>query len=169
MKELEKRDKQKEVLNSIRKSLGSESLTLAFRCSTTGKGFTIVLERRLANQKYTVMNIVKQSEISSTSSLPPISKSRKVNIDEVDCTNIKCPYCAGGSWTLIQCHCGGLSCAGGIEEQNSLHICPWCGNKGYVSGDIVNVTGNSKRGLQIGKTQETSRLTHPQTKHLLDR
>lgn len=137
MKELEKRNKQKEVLDSIRKSLAIESLILGFRCSTTSKGFTVILERKSRNKKYVVKNIEKRTEMSPTSVSTPANESTEVNIDEVDYTSIKCPFCAGGPWAMVQCHCGGLSCSGGIERKDGLHVCPWCGSKESISGELV--------------------------------
>lgn len=123
----------------------AESLSLAFRCSATGRDFTLVFERKSPKEVY---KLVKTLTDDAPPSEKPIRtatpKATSIDIGSLGYTEIKCPYCDGGDSYLIRCGtCGKLSCAGGPKEPDGryLHKCPWCGKEGYVTGEIDEVEG----------------------------
>ena len=144
---LEKRQKQKEVLRRIRKSaakITSEFLELELRCSVTKRDFVVLFERNYPDKAYKMVRTITSETASyfgssSLSATPTLD----IDIDEIECSSIKCPYCEGGRWHLVKCGCGKLSCAGGVKDQDGkyLHICPWCETEGYVEGEIEVMGG----------------------------
>ena len=151
---IEIKQKQKEVLERIRKrniSLvtkeisGStfESLALNFRCSTTGRDFIVLLKREQKDKLYEVVKIVTDDTPSHSNSLLFTPTAINIEINKIDDSDIKCPYCNGGKWIFIKCGCGKLSCAGGVKEYKGeyLHVCPWCKTEGYIKGHVKEVSG----------------------------
>jgi len=168
---VEIKKKQKEVLERIRKRSAnivtkeisestSESLALDFRCSTTGRDFTIFLGRELRGKLYKVVKIVTDDVASRSSSSLFTPKTIDIDINEIEYGGIKCPYCDGGERSFIKCECGKLSCAGGVKECNGkyLHKCPWCVTEGYIEGDIQEVSGKMVNKVKIIEEKDRKKL-----------
>jgi len=172
---VERGQKQKELLDKIRKKAeaamtASERLELDFRCSATRKGFIVVLERKHPNRVYKVIEIATRETVSragSGSSAAP--KALDVDVNEIEYDNIKCPYCDGGRGSFIKCGCGMLSCAGGVEEYEGKrrHVCPWCGSKGYIEGEIEKLSGRILNRGQIPPSEKAKNIPPP-TMGMLD-
>jgi len=172
---VEKRQKQKELLDRIRKraDIGkttSESLELDFRCSATEREFIVLLERKHPDRVYRVVKIATKDTVSHAGpGLLCAVKALDINVNEIQYGSIKCPYCGGGKWSVIECGCGRLSCAGGVKEYvgKYLHICPWCRTEGYIEGEIEKVTGRMVNRERISPSEKTKNLPPP-TRGILD-
>lgn len=172
---VERGQKQKELLDKIRKKAeaamtASERLELDFRCSATRKGFVVHLERKHPDRVYKVVEISTRKKVSRTGSGPSAApKALDVDVNEIECDSIKCPYCDGGSGSFIKCGCGMLSCAGGVEEYEGKrrHVCPWCGSKGYIGGEIEKLSGRMLDRGQIPPSAKSKNLSPP-TRGMLD-
>lgn len=161
--------KQKQVMERLNKisskiidELGEDlldSLRIDLRCAVTGKLFSILFNRESLVKKYKISKIITDDK-DSRPGFDSLSntKALEVDIDEIEISDIQCPYCEGGEWCIIKCGCGELSCAGGIKKigDQYLHICPWCGTKGYVSGEIDKLSGELE-GREIKLLGETER------------
>jgi hypothetical protein len=172
---VEKRQKQKELLDRVRKKADigkttSESLELDFRCSATKREFIVLLERKHPDQVYRVVKISTEDTVSHPGSgLSRTVKALDINVNEIEYGSIKCPYCEGGKWAFIECGCGMLSCSGGVKEYGGkyLHVCPWCGTEGYVKGEVEKVSGRMQNREQIPPGEKTKNLPPP-IKGMLD-
>ena len=142
-------------LNKVRglfedKSAGTaDSLEICLRCSTNRRPFNVLLQRSAANRTYTVVRVTGGSAATRDSSTStPSGNAADVDVSRLDLTDVRCPFCAGGKWTFIKCNCGGLSCSGGAREyqEKYRHVCPWCGNEGYIEGTVSTISGRSARG-----------------------
>jgi hypothetical protein len=166
---VEKRQKQKEILDRIRKraepgKTTSESLELDFRCSATKREFIVLLERKHPDRVYRVVRIATEDTVPHPSSgLSRAAKELDINVDEIEYGSIKCPYCEGGNWSFIKCGCGKLSCAGGVKEcgDKYRHVCPWCGTAGFIKGDIEKVSGKMQNREQIPPSTKSKNLSPP--------
>ena len=106
--------------------------------------FTVFLERKGPDPVYSVVEITTDDTASRRGSgLSAAPRAVDIDVDEIECDDIRCPYCDGGDWSFIKCECGMLCCAGGVRESggNYHHVCPWCGSEAYVEGDIEKVSG----------------------------
>ena len=161
---VQKRKTQDEVLNEMRRSAdiletATRRLELDFRCSATGRCFTVVLRRRTPIQAYTILKVVTDN---TALHLPPGAsfgaKVLDIDANEIEYAGMECPYCTGGKWLVVKCGtCSRLSCGGGIREHDGkhLHICPWCRREGYIERTIEKVTGKTMtldRKTPIGGT-----------------
>ena len=169
------RQKQKEVLDKLRKSAAiqrnaSATLKLGFRCSSSKKDFEVLLERNYPGQGYRIVEINKDQRVPNLESNSLATEEiTDININEMEDVIIGCPYCKGGKWSFIECECGKLSCAGGVEEYDGeyLHCCPWCGNRGYIGRDIEKVSGKMIDRKQIS-TNDTKKSLLPPARGMLD-
>jgi hypothetical protein len=53
-----------------------------------------------------------------------------------------CPHCGSGGF--VQCGCGKIGCAGGLQDHGDYaeYTCPWCGEYGEVAAsDSFDVSG----------------------------
>lgn len=152
-----------------------DSLALAFRCSTTGRDFTVIFDRESTKDPYKVVKTLTDDLPSSGSSTPVTTpKTTTIDMSSLDSSGVKCPYCDGGDWRFIKCGtCGKLSCAGGPKEPDGryLHKCPWCGTEGYITGEIERVDGaivdkpkeklESKKREQLTRGNSQRKSEHP--------
>lgn len=156
---------QKDVLDKIRKGVQSGasapgsvvpgSVGLDFRCSTTKKGYRVLL-RKGTDGRYEVGGVqtgecdAKQEPSGSSS-----ADALNINVNDINLYSIRCPHCQGGKWPFVKCGCGGLSCSGGAKTVQDRHefVCPWCGYAGYLQGTIDSVTGRATRKGQTPQSQ----------------
>lgn len=174
---IERSRKQKEILDGIRreaakglpgmmaiKESAPHSLELDLRCSTTSKGYRVLLERKVSTRVYRVAKVATDGALSrQPDNYSPTGESLNINIDEMEFEGMDCPHCEGGDWRFIKCGCGGLSCAGGVRriEGKHEHTCPWCGEKGYVEGEIETLAARKASIGQLISGQKAGGLPPP--------
>ena len=171
---VEKRKTQDEVLNEMRRSAGilgtaTRHMELDFRCSATGRWFTVALHRKTPTQAYRVVRVgTDYTALHLARGSSVAAKLLDIDANEIDYSGIRCPYCTGGKWLVVKCGtCRRLSCGGGVREcgGKQLHMCPWCGHEGHIQGTIEKVTGKTVPPNRKTLSAGTRKLLPP-VKHL---
>jgi hypothetical protein len=149
---------QKDVLDKIRRSVPASevslgSVALNFRCSTTKKGYQVLLKKE-TDGRYKVGGVVSGGGGGKqATTVSPAAESLDINVNDIDLYSIRCPHCQGGKWPFLKCGCGGLSCSGGVKLAGERYefVCPWCGYMGYIqgTGTLESVTGRAARKGQL--------------------
>jgi hypothetical protein len=164
-----------EISHSGRPIAGTvpEMVEVPFRCASTGKGFKVLLEKKQTTQssRYRVISILKEGETGRQGEAvsSPTLKKLDIDINKIDrIHNIKCPYCGGGKYALLQCGCGGLACGGGVRHEGNRQYqeCPWCHSVGVIRGEIEKLSGErstSHRGLPRSSSSQQQLKTSTDT------
>ena len=173
---VEKKQKQKDVLDRIRKSAATniqnvltESLELDFKCSATSQDFRVILEKESINGPYKIIRIVAATtRAKPRPSSSSVAKAVDINFKEI-VGSIKCPFCKVVRYSVIKCGCGKLSCGGGVKKVNDkyLHSCPWCKSEGYIEGEFETVSGTRAEGGSLLPNKETKGRLPPTTHKML--
>jgi hypothetical protein len=172
---------QKDVLDKIRKGALARPIASAgpivtgivgldFRCSTTKKGYRVVLKKE-ADGRYKVERVdSSEGGTKRATDATHTAEALNINVNDVNLWSVRCPHCHGGKSPLIKCSCGGLSCAGGVKSigNREQFECPWCGYTGYISGTTRNVTGTRHKGHQTTEGQTIGDLLPNRTQRMLD-
>ena len=108
------------------------------RCSHSKQSFGIRLEDKLTGQWMADWAFpIKEAGAKREG----YDKSEIAGSFSVDDAYPGCPYCEQKSF--VKCGgalCNKVSCGG---DQGSFHTCPWCGNKGQISGYIENLSAGN--------------------------
>jgi hypothetical protein len=133
------------------------------RCTQTGQEFLMRFEQKGPQLWSLVSRLIWVGPLarvqtsqtrSKSASSPHIWMSGTINIDPL---YKGCPHCEAinrYSSTFVKCSvCGNLGCSTPITTE---FACPWCGNRGPISGEIATIRGVEK--AQVEKAQEKPQL-----------
>jgi hypothetical protein len=124
----------------------TRAMRLDLKCSSTGRDFTVLFKREPEDKLYKVVNIITDTAEIDADEIH-YDGVLDIDVDQIDCNDIKCPWCEGGMWNFIECGgCRKLSCSGGVREFDGkyLHKCPWCGNEAFIERTVSKIEGKAK-------------------------
>jgi len=143
-----------------KKELSEPLFRVDFKCGRTMNDWLILLRKDVASGFFDIVRIVtpNTSSISQSKQYSDL-RSATVNLDRIrNHGAIKCPYCNNGGW--VKCGCGKLSCGGGVTKRNGRewHVCPWCGEGGYIEGTFHTIDGEMENEKRIQGPKEKPSL-----------
>jgi hypothetical protein len=113
------------------------------RCTQSKQSFGIRLEEKISSQWVADWAFpIKES----TATKEGYDKSEIAGSFLLDETYPGCPYCKRSNFCLcgggLFSQCGKVGCSDG---EDTIYICPWCSNKGKISGHIERLNAGNDR------------------------
>ena len=133
-----------------------EVAVLRFRCTASRLPYSFSLKKNVSEDTYEVEQVLTELDASNAPTIGGNPPSQiEIDIDAVkDSRIMQCPHC-GGRDGIVRCHCGKLSCHGGgrIENGEYIHVCPWCGSEGKLSGEFSTAKADNIPSSRAGTSK----------------